>query len=126
MGITRFTPLDVWKKAPQGVLDIHRFTLDFPQDERYGPASQRRQAAISIPANIAEGFGRQKPQDKVRFHNISQGSAEELTYYLIPAKDPGFLENGSATQQALDDVSRMLRRLTQATLRDCDSLFVIP
>jgi four helix bundle protein len=118
MGIISFTQLDVWKKAHQAVLDIYRFTRDFPQDERYGLSSQRGQASVSIPANIAEGFGRQKPQDKARFYNISQGPAEELRYYPIPAKDPRFLKNGSATQQALDEVSRMLRRLTQATLRD--------
>ncbi len=118
MPITSFTQLDVWKKAHQATLEIYRITRGFPDDERYGLSSQMRRASVSIGGNIAEGFGRMKPPDKARFYTISQGSAEELRYYLILAKDLDYLKNGTALSATLDDVCRMLRRLIQSTVRD--------
>lgn len=118
MGITSFTQLDVWKKAHQVVLQIYKTTRGFPDDERYGLSRQMRSAAVSVPANIAEGFGRRKAPDKARFYNIGEGSTEELKYYLILAKDLEYMAESKELWNALEDVSRMLRRLSQTTLRD--------
>ena len=76
----------VWQKAHQFVLEVYSFTEEFPQSEIYGLTSQLRRAAISIPANIAEGFRKRGIKDKVRYLNIAQGSTEEARYYLILAR----------------------------------------
>ena len=82
-----FQDLIVWQKAHQCVLDIYRFTDKFPQKEICGLTSQIRRSAVSIPANIAEGFRKKGRADKTRFLNISEGSLEEIRYYLILAHD---------------------------------------
>jgi four helix bundle protein len=90
MPARRFEDLVVWQKAHQFVLNVYRFSRSFPKVELYGLTSQLRRAAISVPANVAEGFSKRGPNDKVRFLNIAQGSLEEARYYLILARDPGF------------------------------------
>src|SRR6185295_220484 len=82
-----FTDLVVWQKAHQLVLAIYGLTATFPRYELYGLSSQMRKAAVSIPANIAEGFKKRGKADKARFMNIAQGSVEESRYYLILAAD---------------------------------------
>jgi four helix bundle protein len=77
MSAKSFKDLVVWQKAHAYVLDIYKMTEEFPKSELFGLTSQMRQAAISIPANIAEGFKKQGPRDKVRVFNIGQGSLEE-------------------------------------------------
>ena len=113
MGTSRLAPaksfeqLIVWQKAHQFVLGVYRFTDNFPRNEMYGLTSQLRRAAVSIPANIAEGFKKRGRADKVRFLNIAQGSLEECRYYLILAKD---LNYGEITQlnSQLEEVSKLL------------------
>jgi four helix bundle protein len=102
-----FQDLLVWQKAHQFVLAAYQYSAGFPKAEVYGLASQFRRAAVSIPANIAEGFKRRGSQDKVRFMNFAQGSAEECRYYLILSRDLGYGPNDSLIRQ-LDEVSRML------------------
>jgi four helix bundle protein len=70
----------VWQKAHQFVLSIYRLSDNFPKNEMYGLTSQFRRAAVSIPANIAEGFKKKKKPDKAKYMNIAQGSAEECRY----------------------------------------------
>ena len=82
-----FTDLIVWKKAHQFVLDVYSITKEFPQSEIYGLAQQLRRSAVSIAANIAEGFKKRSIPDKARFMNIAQGSLEESRYYLILIND---------------------------------------
>jgi len=82
-----FTDLVVWKKAHSMVLDIYLLTKDFPEEELYGLTNQLRRAAVSVPANIAEGFGRISKAEKVRFFNIAQGSLNEIRYFLILTQD---------------------------------------
>ncbi len=115
MGTTSFDQLNVWQKAHALVLEVYRMTRTFPGDERFGITSQMRRAAVSIPANIAEGYGRRRAQDKARLYNISPGSAEELRYFLTLSKDLGYVKDSSAAVATLDEVSRMLRRLVQTT-----------
>ena len=116
MGISTFTQLDVWKKAHKATLEIYQLTKTFPSDERYGLTSQMRRSAVSVAANIAEGFGRRKRQDKARFYNISEGSVEELKYYLILARDLGYAEETNSLTHSYESVSRMLRALSRTTL----------
>jgi len=71
--IERFEDLEVWKKAHTLVISIYKITGQFPGEERFGLVSQMRRAAISIAANIAEGFKRRSPRDKTSFYNISRG-----------------------------------------------------
>jgi four helix bundle protein len=110
-----FQDLIVWQKAHQFVLSTYRFSSGFPKTEVYGLTSQLRRAAISIPANIAEGFKKRTSPDKLRFLNIAQGSLEECRYYLILAKD---LEYGDSTglMSQLEEVSKVLISYCQSIL----------
>src|SRR5215813_10463596 len=85
-----FRDLVVWQKAHEFVLAVYRFTESFPDREKYGLSHQMRRAAVSIAANIAEGFGKRSPAEKARFLNIADGSLEECRYYLILAQDLGY------------------------------------
>jgi four helix bundle protein len=89
------------------VLDVYRITKRFPKEELFGLTSQLRRAAVSVPANIAEGFKKSGKVDKLRFYNISQGSLEEVRYYLRLSQDLGYAETDGATE-ALEEVSRLL------------------
>ncbi len=110
-----FKDLIVWQKAHRFVLSVYRITGKFPKEEIYGLTSQFRRAAVSIPANIAEGFRRKGRPDKYRFMNIAQGSLEECRYYLILAKDLGYAEiNGSMIQ--LEEVSKLLDSYSKSIL----------
>jgi four helix bundle protein len=102
-----FQDLIVWQKSHQFVLDVYRVAERFPKSEVYGLTSQFKRAAISIPANIAEGFKKRSRNDKARFMNIAQGSLEECRYYLILVKDLRFAEIGDMGEQ-LDEVGRLL------------------
>jgi four helix bundle protein len=110
-----FQDLIVWQKAHQFVLAAYRYSSSFPKNETYGLASQFRKAAVSIPANIAEGFRRRGDSDKVRFLNIAQGSLEECRYYLILAQDLEYGEN-SDLGPLLEEVSRLLDAYSKAIL----------
>ena len=102
-----FQDLVVWQKAHRFVLEVYRLTERFPKTETYGVTSQLRRAAVSIPANIAEGFKKRGRPDKARFMNTAQGSLEEVRYYLILAQDLGYADTESL-QASLDEIGRML------------------
>ena len=82
-----FTDLIVWQKAHEFVLEVYKVTRDYPMVERFALCSQFQRAAVSIPANIAEGYKKLSKADKLRFLNISQGSLEECRYYIILSRD---------------------------------------
>ena len=102
-----FEQLIVWQKAHQFVLGVYRFTDNFPRNELFGLTSQLRRAAVSIAANIAEGFKKRGRADKARYFNIAQGSLEECRYYLILAKDLNY-GNTSQLQPQLEETSKLL------------------
>jgi four helix bundle protein len=112
---TRFEDLVVWQKAHQFALTAYRLSRTFPRSETYGLSSQFRRAAVSIAANIAEGFKKRSKADKLRFYNIAQGSIEESRYYLILIKD---LEYGdvSVLYQLLEEVSKLLGAYSKVIL----------
>jgi four helix bundle protein len=85
-----FRDLLVWQKAHQFVLGVYQLTATFPRQETFGLALQMRRAAVSIAANIAEGFAKRSKAEKARFLNIAEGSLEESRYYLILTEDLGY------------------------------------
>jgi four helix bundle protein len=108
-----FKDLIVWQKAYGLVLSIYKLTLSLPKEELYGVTSQIRRAVISIPANIAEGFTRKTTTEKLRFFNISQGSLEEVRYYLILIEDLNYAKTNDANNQ-LEEVSKLLNGYKKA------------
>jgi four helix bundle protein len=110
-----FRDLRVWQKAHAFVLTVYPFTASFPEWEKYGLAHQMRRAAVSIPANIAEGFGKRSRAEKARFLNMAEGSLEECRYYLILAQDLGYGQTQSL-MAALEEVSRLLNAYSRAIL----------
>ena len=110
-----FRDLIVWRKAHELALAVYRFTGSFPRQETYGLSSQMRRAAVSIPANIAEGFRKRSRADKARFMNTAEASLEESRYYLILAQDLGYGETGKL-MTALEEVSRLLNAYARALL----------
>jgi four helix bundle protein len=115
MATKKFQELIVWQKAHLFVLEVYKYTDSFPKSEMYGFTSQFRRAAVSIAANIAEGYKKKGKADKARMMNIAQGSLEECQYYLILASDLGF-GNVISLQSLLDEVSKMLEAYTSKIL----------
>ena len=110
-----FRDLIVWQKAHAFVLATYRLTAGFPRQETYGLIAQMRRAAVSIAANIAEGFRKRGKADKARFLNMSEGSIEESRYYLILAQDLEYGETGTL-MESLEEVSRILNAYSKAIL----------
>ena len=114
--LERFEDLTVWQKAHELTLKVYRVSARFPREEQFGLVSQMRRAAVSVPANIAEGFKKRGGRDKAKFYNISQGSLEELRYYLILSRDLGYTTNTNEIDAGLDEVGRMLHGLIASVL----------
>ena len=103
----RFEDLIVWQKSHALTLRVYKVTKTYPRDELFGLTSQMRRSAVSVTANIAEGFSKKSKPDKARILNISQASLEELRYYFILSRDLGYLPADSAWND-LDEVGRLL------------------
>jgi four helix bundle protein len=103
----------VWELGHQITLEIYKLTQGFPKEEMYGIASQMRRAAYSIPSNIAEGCGGESDAEFKRFLIISQGSANELEYFTVLAKDLGYIEVSISSKfnDKVDKVRRSLNSL---------------
>ena len=110
-----FQDLIVWQKAHQFVLSMYNFSQNFPKTETYGLTSQIRRAAISIPANIAEGFKKKTKPDKIKYMNIAQGSLEECRYYLILSRDLDYGGTSLLISQR-EEVSKLLEVYTSSIL----------
>ena len=112
-----FRDLIVWQRAHEFVLRTCHLTRHFPREEQYCLTPQIRRAAISIPANIAEGFKKRGVLDKNRFFNTSQGSLEECRYYLILGDDLGY-GDCTALEPLLEETSRLLVAYAKAVTRN--------
>ncbi|MFN2515370.1 MAG: four helix bundle protein [Pyrinomonadaceae bacterium] len=115
-----FREIKVWAKAHLLTLEIYKATATFPREEIYGLTSQLRRSAASVPANIAEGFGRGGNAELARFLQIGMGSASEVEYHILLARDLNLL-----TKKIYDDldvriveVKRMLAALLMKVMRD--------
>ena len=110
-----FKELKVWNKAHEVTLKLYQLTRQFPGEELYGLTSQIRRAASSIGANIAEGTGRRSGSEMSRFLHIARGSAVELEYHLLLARDLELLSASSfrELENQVDEIQRMLTGLIQ-------------
>jgi four helix bundle protein len=108
-----FRNLTVWRKSHLLAIAVYRATREYPRDELYGLTSQTRRAAVSIPANIAEGCGRATDADFARFLDLAAGSANELEYHLLLASELSFMPPGEYDPLAagVREVKQMLASL---------------
>ena len=108
--------LIVWQKSMDHVTAIYVATKSFPQDELFGIVSQMRRAAVSIPSNIAEGYGRLYDKETVKFLNNALGSASELETQLIISKDLGYMpiEDFQKLITQIEEIIRMLFALIKS------------
>lgn len=110
-GITySFESVIAWQKAHAFALQAYRATQRFPESERYGLCSQFQRAAVSISANIAEGYKKISKADKLRFFNIAQGSLEECRNYILLIRDIGYISEAEFNElrQSLEESSFFL------------------
>ena len=115
-----FRELKVWEKAHEMTLRSYRLTETFPRHELFGMASQIRRCSAFIPANIAEGCGRLGNTELHRFLQIACGSASELEYHFLLARDLGYITPADylSTQKQLLEMKRMLVALTRKVASD--------
>jgi four helix bundle protein len=108
-----FEKLSVWQKSHEFTLDLYTATSQFPGEELYGLTSRLRRAAASVPANLAEGCGRDSDAELARYVRIAMGSGNEVEYLLILARDLGYLsaDNYESLMNGLLEVKRMLAGL---------------
>jgi four helix bundle protein len=111
--IESFQDLVVWQKSMDLVAECYQLAHRLPQNEQYGLASQMRRAAVSIPANIAEGFGRWHSKEFVRFLHVANGSLKELETHLLIGKRLGFFGPSELAKPAslVEEIGRMLAAL---------------
>jgi four helix bundle protein len=115
-----FHELRVWQKAHELTLAVYQITATFPREELYGLTTQLRRSSSSIPANLAEGCGRSGDAEFARFCVIAMGSASELEYHLLLAKDLKLIKPKSYEDltQRTTQVKRMLTGLIQKLKAD--------
>jgi len=114
-----YKSLNVWQKADELVLEIYNLTKKFPKDETFGLISQMRRCAISIPANIVEGYGRRTPKDQAQFYFIARASLNELEYYIDLSLKLGYIiqSDHEAVVLLRNDIGRLLNGFTQSVLK---------
>jgi len=114
--LRNYKELKVWQKAYQLCLEIYKVTRDFPKEERYGLTSQIRRAAVSIPSNIAEGYGRKSIGEYIQALYIAYGSQCELETQILLSGDLGFIESRILKQLLgrVEEVERMLKGLIKS------------
>ena len=110
-----FHELKVWQKAHQLTLEVYRITAAFPREELYGLTSQIRRACSSIATNLAEGCGRNGDMEFARFCSMAMGSASELEYHLLLAKDLKLIK--PVDYQELDQRATELKRMLTALMQ---------
>lgn len=111
-----FQQLIVWQKAHELVLAIYRVTSLFPRSELFGLTAQLRRAAVSVAANIAEGYCRVSRAEKARFFNMAQSSLEEVRYYLLLVRDLNYIDEPELLIR-VEEVSKLLQGYWQALCR---------
>ena len=117
--LKNFKELKVWQKAYQLCLDLYSITKIFPNEEKYGLSSQMRRASISIPANIAEGYGRRTIPDYVRCLYIAYGSTCELETQILLSKDLNYLNDND--QGILLEKTKEVERMLMALIKSLEN-----
>ena len=118
--LKNFKELNVWQKAYHLCLEIYRVTRKFPKEEIYGLTSQIRRSAVSIPSNIAEGYGRKTTGEYIQALYVAYGSNCELEIQTLLSGDLGFVgkEDLSRLQKEIGDVERMLKGLIKSLYKN--------
>ena len=113
--------LDAWKKAMDFVVAVYKATDPFPKEEKFGLTSQLRRAAVSVPANIAEGAARKSAKEFVHFLSNAQGSASEVETELLIALRLGYIMEREylTLRSSLDDIGRLITGLSLHLKRKC-------
>ena len=106
----RFEDVIAWQKARVFIKQVYRVTKRFPMEEKFGLTSQFQRAAVSIAANIAEGYKRIEKDDKLRFYNYSQGSLEECRCYIYLSMDFNYISQDEANTMIneIEETSKIL------------------
>lgn len=114
--LRNYKELKVWQKGYALCLEIYKVTKTFPKEERYGLTSQIRRAAVSIPSNIAEGYGRKSTAEYIQALYIAYGSQCELETQILLSGDLGFIESKTLKQlqERVEEVERMLKGLIKS------------
>jgi S23 ribosomal protein. len=117
--IESYKDLEAWRLAVQATKAVYRLSERFPTEERFGLISQIRRASVSIPSNIAEGWGRQSTQDYVRFLRMARGSIFEVETQIVLARELGFVADEQTTEadSILKDAGRVLAGLIRSIER---------
>ena len=117
--VKSYRDLRVWQKGMDLTAEVYRLSRSWPKEELYGLTSQARRAAASVPANIAEGYGRQSSTSYGQFLKVARGSLKELETHLLLAERVGLTPEGSCRQllTQADDLGRMLGGLIKAVSR---------
>jgi len=110
MGVHSYKELVVWKKSIELVKSIYEITKNFPQSEQFGITSQMRRAAVSIPSNIAEGYGRKSSKEYKQLYSIAYGSALELDTQLLICRGLKLIDQRDyeETEKILSEIIKML------------------
>jgi len=117
--LKNYKELKVWQRSYQLCLEIYRITKEFPKEERYGLTSQLRRATVSVPSNIAEGYGRKTTADYIRFLYIAYGSNCEIETQILLSGDLGYIEAGKLEifLERIGEVERMFKALIKSLER---------
>lgn len=115
--LASFRDLVVWRLASEFSSIVYKLVKTFPKDERFSLSDDLLRAARSIPANIAEGWGRYYPKEKISFYNIANGSAEECVNHIVEAKNAGYIEDSmyNSLNKRIHVISVKLTNLMAAT-----------
>lgn len=114
--LKNYKELKVWQQSYTLCLEVYRSTKEFPKEELYGLTSQARRSAVSIPSNIAEGYGRRTKPDYIRSLYIAYGSVCELDTQILLSRDLGYIQtkDKDILEQKVGEVERMLKGLIKA------------
>ena len=117
--MANYRNLIVWQKAHLLALSIYKITKKFPKDEKYGLTLQIRRAALSVPANIVEGYNRKSKKEFARFIDISFGSLAETEYLLEFSLDLGYIDktNFQEIKELIEEISKLLWGLQKAKIK---------
>ncbi len=117
--LKNYRELKVWQRSYQLCLEIYKITKRFPNEERYGLTSQISRAAVSVPSNIAEGYGRKTTPEYIRFLYMAYGSNCEMETQILLSGDLGYIETGKLEilQEGIGEVERMLKGLIKSLER---------
>ncbi|MFZ5644018.1 MAG: four helix bundle protein [Bacillota bacterium] len=115
-----YKELEVWQKAINLVIELYKITESFPNEERYGLVSQIQRAGVSVPANIAEGWGRGSTKEYIQYLRISRGSLAELETHLIIAQKLNYIseENTYKFEKEIISIGKMLNNLMKSLKKD--------